>query len=187
MRSVRVDGFWMDERPVTAADYRRFVRETGYVTVAERLLDPDDYPDADPGLLVPGALVFRATAGPVPLDDYRTWWEYVLGAFWKRPGGPGRRSTDATAIRSSRWPSRTPRPTPPGPARSFRPRPSGSTRPAAASRGGLRLGRRALPGREAGGEHLAGLLPVGEPEARRLRRAPRRSGASRPTATASST
>jgi formylglycine-generating enzyme len=89
VRAVRVDGFWIDELPVTAADYRRFVRETGYVTIAERPLDPEDYPDADPGLLVPGALVFRATAGPVPLDDYRAWWEYVPGAFWKRPGGPG--------------------------------------------------------------------------------------------------
>jgi formylglycine-generating enzyme len=89
VRPVRVDGFWIDELPVTAADYRRFVRETGYVTIAERPLDPEDYPDADPELLVPGALVFRATAGPVPLDDYRAWWEYVPGAFWKRPGGPG--------------------------------------------------------------------------------------------------
>jgi formylglycine-generating enzyme required for sulfatase activity len=79
----------MDERPVTAAEFRRFVRETKYVTVAERPLDPEDYPDADPELLVPGALVFRPTPGPVPLDDYRNWWEYVPGAFWKRPGGPG--------------------------------------------------------------------------------------------------
>jgi formylglycine-generating enzyme required for sulfatase activity len=89
VRSVHVDGFWMDERPVTAAEFRRFVRETKYVTVAERPLDPEDYPDADPELLVPGALVFRPTPGPVPLDDYRNWWEYVPGAFWKRPGGPG--------------------------------------------------------------------------------------------------
>ena len=66
---VAVDGFWMDEHQVTAADFRRFVRETKYVTVAERPLDPDDYPDADPELLVPGALVFRKTSGPVRLDD----------------------------------------------------------------------------------------------------------------------
>lgn len=89
VRSVRVESFWMDERPVTAAEFRRFVRETGYVTLAERPLDPDDYPDADPELLVPGALVFRPTPGPVSLDDYRAWWEYVPGASWKRPGGPG--------------------------------------------------------------------------------------------------
>ena len=86
---VTVDGFWMDETPVTAADFRRFVRETKYVTVAERPLDPEQYPDADPDLLVPGSLVFHGTAGPVDLDDYRNWWAYLPGAFWKRPGGKG--------------------------------------------------------------------------------------------------
>jgi sulfatase modifying factor 1 len=86
---VSVAGFWMDETPVTAAEFRRFVRETKYVTVAERPLDPEDYPDADPDLLVPGSLVFHKTTGPVPLDDVRSWWEYVPGAFWKKPGGPG--------------------------------------------------------------------------------------------------
>jgi formylglycine-generating enzyme required for sulfatase activity len=89
VREVSVEPFWMDEHPVTAAEYRRFVRETGYVTVAERPLDAADYPDADPELLVPGSLVFRKAAGPVSLDDYRSWWEYVPGACWKRPGGPG--------------------------------------------------------------------------------------------------
>ena len=43
-REVSVDGFWMDERPVTVAEFRRFVKETGHVTVAEPPLDPGDYP-----------------------------------------------------------------------------------------------------------------------------------------------
>jgi formylglycine-generating enzyme required for sulfatase activity len=85
---VGVDGFWMDEHPVTVAAFRRFVDETGYVTVAERPLDPADYPDADPALLGPGSLVFHKTTGPVDLGDYRNWWAYVLGASWKRPSGP---------------------------------------------------------------------------------------------------
>jgi formylglycine-generating enzyme len=89
LRRVTVEGFWMDESPVTAAEFRRFVRETGYVTLAERPLEAADYPDADPALLVPGSLVFRKTSGPVPLDDARSWWEYVPGASWKRPAGPG--------------------------------------------------------------------------------------------------
>jgi sulfatase modifying factor 1 len=89
VRQVSVDAFWIDEQPVTAAEFRRFVRETKYVTLAERPLDPDQYPDADPDLLVPGSLVFRMTTGPVDLDDHRNWWEYVPGAFWKRPGGKG--------------------------------------------------------------------------------------------------
>jgi formylglycine-generating enzyme len=89
VHDVTVNGFWIDEHPATAAEFRRFVRETGYVTVAERPLDPADYPDADSELLVPGSLVFRKTSGPVPLNDVRNWWEYVPGAFWKKPGGPG--------------------------------------------------------------------------------------------------
>jgi sulfatase modifying factor 1 len=86
---VAVDGFWMDEHPVTAAAFRRFARDTRYVTVAERQLSAADYPEADPALLVPGSLVFRRSGGPVDLSDPRNWWEYVPGAHWKRPAGPG--------------------------------------------------------------------------------------------------
>ncbi|MCI0636245.1 MAG: formylglycine-generating enzyme family protein [Actinobacteria bacterium] len=86
---VSVDGDWIAAHPVTAAEFRRFVRETGYVTLAERPLEPEAYPGADPDLLVPGSLVFRRSRGPVDLNDHRNWWEYVPGAHWKRPGGRG--------------------------------------------------------------------------------------------------
>ena len=130
---VSVDGFWMDATPVTAAQFRRFVRETAYVTVAERPLEASLYPDADPELLVPGSIVFRMTSGPVDLDDNRNWWEYVPGAFWKRPGGKGTTINGRDSTRSSRSPTRTPRPTRPGRAKNYRARPSGSTPRAAAS------------------------------------------------------
>jgi formylglycine-generating enzyme required for sulfatase activity len=83
-----VAGFWIDPYPVTTADFRRFVEATDYVTVAERPLDPAGYPGADPGLLVPGSLVFRRPSKPVPLHDYRAWWSYVPGASWRHPEGP---------------------------------------------------------------------------------------------------
>jgi formylglycine-generating enzyme len=86
---VAVDGFWIDEHPVTNAQFRRFVKETGYLTVAERPLDPTAYPGVDPSLLVPGSLVFRKTRGPVDLRDVRAWWAYVPKANWRRPEGPG--------------------------------------------------------------------------------------------------
>jgi formylglycine-generating enzyme len=89
VRRVRVEGFWMDRHPVTVAEFRRFVKATGHVTVAERAPDPDAYPDADPALLVPGSLVFRPPPGPVDLNDVRNWWAYVPGATWERPEGPG--------------------------------------------------------------------------------------------------
>jgi sulfatase modifying factor 1 len=88
VRRLGVEAFWIDRDPVTVAQFRRFVKATGYVTVAERPLDPDSYPDADPDMLVPGALVFRPARGPVDLRDFRNWWSYVPGATWQRPEGP---------------------------------------------------------------------------------------------------
>src|SRR3954454_9037812 len=89
VHQVEVDGFWMDRHPVTVSEFRRFVSETRYVTVAERPLDPADYPGADPELLVPGSLVFRPSRGPVDLRDWANWWEYRPAASWQQPDGPG--------------------------------------------------------------------------------------------------
>ncbi|WP_372517951.1 formylglycine-generating enzyme family protein [Solirubrobacter phytolaccae] len=89
VRSVSVDGFWIDAAPVTVASFRRFVRATGHVTTAERPPDAAAYPDADPALLVPGSLVFQRSRGPVPLDDHTRWWAYVPGACWHEPEGRG--------------------------------------------------------------------------------------------------
>jgi sulfatase modifying factor 1 len=88
VRRVAVESFGIDRQPVTVGEFRRFVKATGHVTVAERPLDAELYPDADPELLVPGSLVFRPTRGPVDLRDFRNWWHYVPGATWQRPEGP---------------------------------------------------------------------------------------------------
>ena len=85
----RVDGFWMDAHPVTVAEFRRFVRDTGHVTVAETAPEAADFPDAEPAQLVPGSLVFTPPARPVSLDDFRAWWAWVPGAQWRHPEGPG--------------------------------------------------------------------------------------------------
>lgn len=83
-----VAAFRLDRYEVTNADYARFVDDTGYVTVAERVLDPILFPGADPSDLVPGAMVFTPTAGPVDLNDWRAWWRWQPGAHWRRPFGP---------------------------------------------------------------------------------------------------
>ncbi len=88
VRQKQVGGFWMDEHPVTVAEFRRFVKDTGHLTTAEQVPVADDFPGADPATLVPGSLVFTMTSWPVDLDDWRRWWAYVPDAQWRRPTGP---------------------------------------------------------------------------------------------------
>jgi formylglycine-generating enzyme required for sulfatase activity len=89
-RRVRVDPFRIDPKPVTNREFRRFVKETGYVTLAEIAPSAADYPGADPALLVAGSSVFIPPARPVPLNDPSTWWRFVPGASWRQPLGNGR-------------------------------------------------------------------------------------------------
>jgi len=84
-----VAAFELDLHPVTNEQFAAFVGATGYVTVAERPLDPADFPGYDPDGLVPGALVFTPTPGPVDLRDWRQWWRWGEGATWRHPFGPG--------------------------------------------------------------------------------------------------
>jgi formylglycine-generating enzyme required for sulfatase activity len=86
---VYVDGFWMDRTEVTNAEFARFVAATGYVTVAERPLNPADYPGVPRSQLVPGSVVFRPPSRAVPLDHALAWWAWVPGANWRHPEGPG--------------------------------------------------------------------------------------------------
>ena len=84
---VTVDGFWMRPTTVTNRQFAEFVEATGYVTVAERSLDPDDYPGAPPENLVSGSLVFTMTPGPVDLAHINQWWTWTPGASWRHPEG----------------------------------------------------------------------------------------------------
>ena len=86
---VSVEAFRIERHPVTNEQFGRFVEDTGYVTVAERPLDPADFPGADPEVLLPGGLVFAPTPEPVPLNDWTAWWHWRPGARWCEPGGPG--------------------------------------------------------------------------------------------------
>ena len=45
-REVSVDGFWIQTHQVTNAEYAEFVDATGYLTVAERPLNPEAHPRA---------------------------------------------------------------------------------------------------------------------------------------------
>src|SRR5271165_1581130 len=83
VRRVAVEPFAIDRCPVTNADFTRFIEATGYVTVAERPIDPAQYPGAIPELCVPGSLVFARTAGPVDLRDWSQWWQWTPEAEWE--------------------------------------------------------------------------------------------------------
>jgi sulfatase modifying factor 1 len=93
-RDVSVDGFGISRTPTTNAQYAKFVEATGYVTVAERPLDPADFPGAPAENLVPGSMVFVPTAGPVDLRHLSQWWVWTPGASWHQPHGPGSTVTD---------------------------------------------------------------------------------------------
>ena len=85
---VYVDGFFMDKTDVTNAQFREFVKATGYVTIAERTPRAEDFPGAPPENLVAGSVVFSPPDHPVPLNDHFQWWNYVPGANWRHPTGP---------------------------------------------------------------------------------------------------
>lgn len=85
---VYVDAFWMDKTELTNEEFEKFVKATGYVTIAERTPTKEDFPGAPPENLVAGSTVFTPTKSAVPLDDYLQWWSYVKGANWRHPEGP---------------------------------------------------------------------------------------------------
>ena len=88
-RPVTVAGFFIQAHQVTNTRFAEFVDATGYVTVAERPLNPADFPGAPPENLQPGSLVFRRTSGPVDLRHLSQWWTWTPGASWRHPIGPG--------------------------------------------------------------------------------------------------
>ena len=92
-RPVTVSSFWIDPTEVTVGAFARFVKDTGYVTIAEKAVDPADYPSVDldaypdlASMFEPGGAVFV----PQPGADRSglNWWRYVPGANWRYPQGP---------------------------------------------------------------------------------------------------
>lgn len=82
---VKLDGFWIDTHEVTNTQFAKFVEETGYVTVAERVPDASLIEGAPPEMFKPGSAVFTPPKEGEPIEN---WWVYVPGANWKHPEGP---------------------------------------------------------------------------------------------------
>jgi formylglycine-generating enzyme required for sulfatase activity len=87
--AVTVEAFWMDATPITNAEFERFVKATGYKTIAEITPKAEDFPGAPPEALVAGSACFTPPSQRIPLDNPLAWWEYRKGASWRAPEGPG--------------------------------------------------------------------------------------------------
>ncbi len=86
---VEVPGFWIDRAPVTNAQFLKFVKATGHVTLAELPADASAYPEAQMEFLVPSSIVFVPPMRTVSQDDPYAWWQYLPGADWRHPEGRG--------------------------------------------------------------------------------------------------
>jgi formylglycine-generating enzyme required for sulfatase activity len=82
-----VDGFWMDRTEVTNEQFAAFVSATGYVTVAEQTPRAEDFPGARPRISWRARWSSRRRPRR-SLDDHFQWWSYVKGASWRHPLGP---------------------------------------------------------------------------------------------------
>jgi formylglycine-generating enzyme required for sulfatase activity len=93
---VSIKGFYIDVTEVTNAQFKQFVKATGYVTTAEQKPDwnilkkqlPPGTPKPAADVLVAASLVFVPAKGPVDINNYAQWWAWSKGADWKHPHGP---------------------------------------------------------------------------------------------------
>ena len=88
LHRVYVSGFFMDKTEVTNEQFEKFVKATGYKTVAEIKPSREEFPNAPEENLVAGSTVFTPTPGAVPLNNFLRWWRYEKGADWRHPQGP---------------------------------------------------------------------------------------------------
>lgn len=93
-QEVYIDSFWMDRTEVTNKDFLEFTQATGYKTIAERNLDPQELlSQLPPGATLPDnfdtspiSLVFqKLTQGQ--MANPNTWWKPVRNANWRQPEG----------------------------------------------------------------------------------------------------
>ena len=87
VRSLRISAFCIDRTEVSNDRFAAFVAATGYVTVAERPLSADQFPELKASDRAPGSLVFQSMPGSGPVEEL-SWWHWVSGANWRHPEGP---------------------------------------------------------------------------------------------------
>lgn len=87
-RDITVSSFCIEPHEVTNAQFATFVEETGYVTVAERPLSSEEFPELSEADRAPGSLVFVPPKEGIEQVAYLSWWQWMPGANWQHPYGP---------------------------------------------------------------------------------------------------
>jgi formylglycine-generating enzyme required for sulfatase activity len=85
--NVTVSSFCIDKYEVTNAQFAEFVKATKYVTVAERPLSKEQFPDLSDKERLPGSLVFQMPKPGVKQIQLLSWWHWTPGANWRHPFG----------------------------------------------------------------------------------------------------
>ncbi len=89
VEDVTVSPFCIGKHEVTNAEFAEFVAATGYITVAERPLSPEQFPDLPDDARSPGSVVFQIPPAIEGQDiPWLSWWQWVPGANWQHPEGP---------------------------------------------------------------------------------------------------
>ena len=85
---VTVTNFCIDKYEVTNAQFGEFVKATGYMTVAERPLSQEQFPNLSDEQRLPGSLVFEMAKAGVKQISFLSLWHWTTGANWQHPFGP---------------------------------------------------------------------------------------------------
>ena len=97
--NVTVSSFCIDKYEVTNAQFTEFVNATNYVTVAERPLSKEQFPDLPDEQRLPGSLVFQMPKQGIKQVQILSWWHWTLGANWQHPFG-----TDSSITEKENYP-----------------------------------------------------------------------------------
>ena len=97
--NVTVSSFCIDKYEVTNAQFAEFVKATNYVTVAERPLSKEQFPDLPDEQRLPGSLVFQMPKQGIKQVQLLSWWHWTPGANWQHPFG-----RDSTILGQENYP-----------------------------------------------------------------------------------
>ena len=87
VNDVTLDSFCIDSHEITNAQWSEFVKETNYLTIAERPLSKEQFPELQEEERKPGSMVFQPPEAGLQQVAYMSWWHWVRGANWQHPFG----------------------------------------------------------------------------------------------------